>query len=331
MKRLLKIISGIILIILIGYFVGPKPPRPVFEEHTFSLPSGLDDLEKEIDKSEKAVPGLKPDNQARIVWADTANKAKTKIAFLYIHGFSASQEEGDPVHRNIAEKYKSNLYLSRLQEHGIDRGDSTMINLDAESYEESAEKALAIAKMLGDEVIIIGTSAGGALTTFMASRHPEIKAIILYSPCIELYDKSASLINKPWGLQILRKVIGNNNMIEEQESPEHGNYWQLNYRLEGLVALQNFISNTMKPETFYKVTCPVFLGYYYKSETEQDMTVSVPAMLKMFDELGTPSEFKVKTAFPETGAHVLTSPIRSKDWQSVETETNRFLSEIVKL
>jgi hypothetical protein len=93
----------------------------------------------------------------------------------------------------------------------------------------------------------------------------------------------------------------------------------------------NFYSNTMKPETFSKVKCPVFLAYYYRNEKEQDMTVSVPAMLKMFDELGTPAALKRKTAFPEAGAHVLSSYIRSKDWQGVERETDKFLSEIVKL
>jgi hypothetical protein len=54
-------------------------------------------------------------------------------------------------------------------------------------------------------------------------------------------------------------------------------------------------------------------------------------MLKMYDQLGTPAELKHKMAFPETGAHVIASYIRSKDWKSVERETERFLSEIVKL
>jgi hypothetical protein len=54
-------------------------------------------------------------------------------------------------------------------------------------------------------------------------------------------------------------------------------------------------------------------------------------MLKMFDELGTPVNLKQKMAFPETKAHVIASYIRSKDWQSVERETDKFLVEIVKL
>jgi len=105
----------------------------------------------------------------------------------------------------------------------------------------------------------------------------------------------------------------------------------MQYRTEALVELQNLLSHTMNPKVFSKVKCPVFLGYYYKNENEQDKTVSIPAMLKMFDELGTPADLKLKIAFPEAGAHVIASYIRSKDWQGVERETDKFLSEIVKL
>jgi len=331
MKTLIKWLSGIILVLFIGYLAGPKPPRPVFSTPVTTLPSSLNELELQINNSEKAVRGLKPDNEARIIWADSSKKEKTKLAFLYLHGFSASQAEGDPVHKDLAKKYNANLYLSRLSEHGIDRGDSTMIGLTADNYEASAEQALAITEKLGEEVIIIGTSAGGALTLFLTSRHPEIKAIILYSPCVKLYDGTASILDKHWGLQLARKVSGGYVKKYEPDSKEHANYWAMDYRIESLVALESLVTNTMKPEVFSKIKCPVFLGYYYKNENEQDKTVSVPAMLKMFDELGTPSSMKQKTAFPEAGAHVIGSYIRSKDWQGVERETDKFLTEIVKL
>ncbi len=331
MKTTGKWLAGIILILCIVYFAGPRPSKPDFSVHEINLPVSLTELESSINTSEKAVKGIKQDNQARIVWADSSKKEKTKIAFLYLHGFSASQAEGDPVHRDLAKKYKANLYLSRLAEHGINRGDSSMINLTAGEFEASAEHALSVAEKLGDEVVVIGTSAGGALALFLASMHPEIKALVLYSPCVRLYDKTAIILNKPWGLQIARLVSGGPVKKFEPESTIHANYWQLCYRIESLVALQNLVSNTMKPEVFSKIKCPVFLGYYYKNETEQDNTVSVPAILKMFGELGTKAELKQKVAFPMAGAHVIASHIRSKDWQGVEERTDKFLSDIVKL
>jgi esterase/lipase len=330
MKTFAKWSAGIIVLLVLVYFAGPVPPKPQFEIPTVSMPESLPGLEQQINESEKAVRGIKTDNEARIVWADSSKKEKTKIAFLYLHGFSASQAEGEPVHRDLAKKYNANLYLARLEEHGINRGDSTMIHLTADNYYTSAEKALMIAKKLGEEVIIIGTSAGGALTLFLTSRHPEIKAIILYSPCVKLYDKAAVIVDNHWGLQLLRKIQKGDVMKFDAESETHASYWSLKYRCEALVSLQNMISHIMKPEIFEKVKCPVFMGYYYKNDEEQDKTASVPAMLRMFDQLATPAELKRKVAFPESGAHVIASYIRSKDWQGVERETDKFLQEIVK-
>lgn len=330
MKTTAKWLSGIILLAVIIYLSGPQPSKPDFTTPDFNLPGSLAELEKMVNESESAVKGLRPGNEARIVWADTAVKQKTKVAILYLHGFSASQAEGEPVHRNLAKKYNANLYLSRLSEHGIDAGDSTMINLTAENYFISAERALEITKRIGDEVIVIGTSAGGALTLFLASRHPEIKAIVLYSPCVALYDKGAAILDNPWGLQVGRKVKKGLTAKFEPSGEDHARNWVMEYRLEALVALQDLVTNTMKAETFEKVMCPVFLAYYYKNEEEQDKTVSVPAMLEMFEQLGTPPDMKRKMAFPETGAHVIASYIRSKDWHSVQNETDKFLSEIVK-
>jgi len=331
MKKFLKWFAGIILILIIVYFMGPKPASPGFENKVIDLPQSLNELEKQIVESEKQIKGIKPDNEARIVWADTSKKEKTKIAFLYLHGFSASQGEGAPIHQNLAKKYHANLYLSRLEEHGIELGDSTMLNLTAEKYMASAQKALEIARKLGDEVIIIGTSTGGALAIYLASRNSEIKAIALFSPYIRLHDAASEILDNHWGLQIGRLASGGETMKYKAESADHAKYWQLEYRVEAVVALQNLISNTMQPETYPKIKCPVFLAYYYKNETEQDQVVSVPAMLEMFENLGTPADLKRKMSFPNTGNHVISSPIRSKDWQSVENETDKFLSEIVKL
>jgi esterase/lipase len=331
MKTFLKYFLGLIAVLSVAYIAGPKPPKPTFSPQKLDLPNAFSDLEKQISDSESAVKGLKTDNQARIVWADSSKKQKTKIALLYLHGFSASQKEGDPVHKNLAKKYGANLYLARLSEHGIDLGDSTMAHFNAEDYEESAEKALEIAKKLGDEVIIIGTSAGGAMTAFLASRHPEIKAIVLYSPCIKIYDNTAEMLDNPWGLQIahlVRKSDFNDIKPKNEIQPK---YWTMHYRLEAVVGLQNFLTNTMSDETFAKVKCPVYLAYFYKNEEEQDKVVSVPALLNMFEKLGTPADLKQKMAFPKTGNHVIASYVMSDDWQGVQDGTDKFLKEIVKL
>ncbi|MFC0185629.1 Esterase/lipase [Pseudarcicella hirudinis] len=329
MKNFIKVLFGLAIFLVIGYMAGPKPEAPKFETKTFVLPDALPDLEKQINEEELLVKGLRPDNQARIVWADSSQKVKTKIALLYIHGFSASQGEGDPVHRDLAKKFGANLYLARLADHGIDLGDSTMNHVTSDDYVNSAEKALAIAKKIGDEVIVVGTSFGGALTLYLASKHPEIKSIVLYSPCIKVYDKNAELLDNHWGRQLAKLVTGSETRVINSPSAKYSQYWSTRYDINGVIALQNFLTHAMNKETFEKVKCPVFLAYWYKNEEEQDKVVSVPAMLKMYDELGVPLKLKKKEAFPNAGHHVLASYVVSKDYQGVERETEAFLKEVL--
>jgi hypothetical protein len=99
MKKIL-----VVLILLVGaYFVGPKPEAPVLTPSASwtDIPDSAQALPAYIaSKESKTV--LKPGNEARIVWADTAQPKKTKIVFIYVHGFSASPMEGDPLHREVA-------------------------------------------------------------------------------------------------------------------------------------------------------------------------------------------------------------------------------------
>ncbi|MEP7109996.1 MAG: alpha/beta hydrolase, partial [Ferruginibacter sp.] len=73
------------------------------------------------------------------------------------------------------------------------------------------------------------------------------------------------------------------------------------------------------------------LLYYYKDEQHQDPVVKVSAMKNMFKELATSDSIKRQIALPNTGDHVIASPIKSNDITSVEKETKRFLEEVIHL
>ena len=49
--------------------------------------------------------------------------------------------------------------------------------------------------------------------------------------------------------------------------------------------MQKLLETAMIPELFKQVTVPVFSGFYYKNEVEQDPVVSVAAYA-MFKNLG---------------------------------------------
>lgn len=328
-----KILIGLLVLVAVlagGYLLGPRPDPPKKEFSAPALPASLTDLERDIAAGERAATGLRPGCEARLAWANDSVKQKTPYALLYLHGFSASPGgEGDPVAFNVAKTFGCNLYLARMAGHGVDLGDSTMATLTTDEYLASAERALAVAKKLGDTVVVVGTSAGGALALWLASRHPEIRAAVTYSPCIEIFDPNAKLIDDRWGLQLARLITGKQHNDIQNPNDGQKRFWTTHYRLEGVQMLQNFLTHEMTPETFGKVKCPVLLCYYYKNEDEQDKVVSVPAMLRMFDQLGTPAALKRKENLPSTARHEMASKYLSKDVAAVERETVRFLEQIV--
>lgn len=332
MKFLLKIFKGLfVLIVLLAlvYFIGPKVEKPNLDKTLPEVSSNLKELDQWVKSKESAVSIIKPNNEARIIWFDSI-PTKTAYSIVYLHGWSASQMEGHPLHVDIAKKYGCNLYLPRLAGHGLDEKEA-MLELTADEILASAKEAIAIAKKLGDKVIVMATSTGGTLALHLTGGDADIAALLLYSPNIEIYDENAKLLAGPWGLQLAKAVKKSDYHEFEEANEEKQKYWTTKYRVEALTHLQALVDNTMNPETFNKVEQPVFLGYFYKNDSIQDNVVSVPAMLKMFEELGTPHYKKRKIAFPETGDHVMTSYITSKDLESVQHETENFLEEVIEL
>jgi len=320
----------IVLSVFIGlYFIGPQPAKPLFNQSLPIIPEIIQ-LESFIANQESAYK-LKPDNQARIVWANDSSKSKTEYAIVYLHGFSASQEEGNPVHRNIAQKFGCNLYLSRLAQHGIDTTEQ-LLGLTADDYWESAKQALFIGKKLGNKVILMGTSTGASQALQLAAAYPnDVAGLVLYSPNIEINNPNAWLLNNPWGLQIARLVIGSDYLTPKDTTKVYAKYWNTPYRLEATVSLQEMIESSMTTETFNKVQQPVLMLYYFKDKNHQDEIVKVDVMEKMFDHLGTPKTKKIKHPIPNAGDHVLCSPIKSGAVNEVENHTEQFFKQVMNI
>jgi pimeloyl-ACP methyl ester carboxylesterase len=325
--KFLKILGLIIGLLIIVYLFGPKPEQPVYSDDLPPVPAAPAALVQYV-AAEEAQHHLKPDNEARIIWCNDSARQKTPWSVVYLHGFSASQEEGDPVHINFARDFGCNLYLSRLAEHGIDTTEP-LASFTAEKLWNSAKEALAIGKQLGEKVILMSTSTGGTMALKLAADFPDdVAALILLSPNIEINNPSAWMLNNPWGLQIAHLMVGKYNTARDS-SAAYKKYWNYRYRMEATVQLEQLLETTMKESTFQKVRQPALLLYYFKDEDHQDPVVKVTAMKRMFRQLGTPDSLKREVPIPEAGDHVIASYIKSKDFESVQKECERFALEIL--
>ena len=120
----------------------------------------IEDIDSFLENQEKMVRGLRPGTEKKVLWAQ-GNGVKTKTSIVFIHGFSASRVEIDPVIDLIAAELNTNVYFTRLRGHGQDGkalGEATYEQLLDDTIE-----AIEIGKSIGDDVVLIGCSTGCSL------------------------------------------------------------------------------------------------------------------------------------------------------------------------
>ena len=187
------------LIILIAGFLIYWANTYVSPSITFNPSDIGEDPEAYIARVESRFKDIKPGLEKQIIWQNPDTKAKTDYAVVYIHGFSASKDEIRPVPDLVASSIQANLYYTRLPGHA--RTPAAMGEPGVDDYFNALAEALAIAKAIGNKVIIISTSFGGTLSAWTDltdhALKEDIEAIVLVSPVFELAAAGTSLLTYP--------------------------------------------------------------------------------------------------------------------------------------
>src|SRR6202007_3384630 len=103
---------------------------------------------------EAEVTDIRPGLQKEIVWADPASRARTPLAIVYVHGFSASKGEVRTLPDRAAAALHANLFYTRLTGHGEDS--DAMAKGSINAWVNDYAEAIAIGRAIGDRVIVIG-------------------------------------------------------------------------------------------------------------------------------------------------------------------------------
>jgi pimeloyl-ACP methyl ester carboxylesterase len=234
-------IAFVLLMLLLGaaWLFGPR--TAVDTTITFDPGTIGADIEAYLERAEAKVPGIQPNQHKEIVWADPETKAKTSIAIVYIHGFSASPQEMRPLPDMIAANLDANLFLTRLHGHGTTT--RPMADVSVNAWVNDFAEALAIGERLGDKVVVMATSTGGALATWAIAQpafKDRVAAVILCSPNYGVQAFGSSLLTLPFARELAHLVMG------ETRSFEPGNdlqrvYWTTTYPVDAILPMAELI------------------------------------------------------------------------------------------
>ncbi|MEM8884243.1 MAG: alpha/beta fold hydrolase [Planctomycetota bacterium] len=219
MRRARRILLAlVILVILIA--VGPRAgfdAAPV----DITLP---DDLDTYLRDRERDVP---PAVAKTIVWRDPQSKRRTKLALVYLHGFSATRIEINPACALLAQMLDANLYFTRLDGHGL--GSEALGAASATQWYRDTAEAVAIGRRLGERVVVIGTSTGATLASLYLAHEKtaELQACILLSPNFRESDPMARILRWPWAPLVAPIFIPEHSF--EPANEEMARWWTTRY------------------------------------------------------------------------------------------------------
>jgi esterase/lipase len=293
------------LIALIAVGVGGMLTRPIALEAPVRALQVPADAEQYLATREAAVSdryGIVPGAEKRIVWAGAPGE-RTERVVVYLHGFSATRQEIAPVPERLARALGANLFETRLAGHGRLR--EPMQDMQAEQWLADGVEALAVARTLGDRVILVGTSTGATLGLALAG-HPDFTAVhslVFLSPNFAPAAAGARLLTGPFGPQILRLTAGPEHAWEAANAAQ-ATFWTTRYPSAAIIEMMRLVE--LAWSRLDRVTAAEALFLF----SPQDEVVSVSALRRGFAAL--PVERKVLHPLEQGNGlsnHVLTGDI----------------------
>jgi esterase/lipase len=239
----LMVVAGLGVLFTLGPRTPVEEPTGPADRATASgqmpMPSALAELPAWLAATEAAAGVVDTGVTKRVIFA--ADTARTAYSVVYLHGFSATRQETAPLSEQVAASLGANLFETRLTGHGLP-GDS-MGGVSARQWFEDAAEALRIGQLLGDSVIVIGTSTGGTLAVWLTSLAPAerrgLRRVVLISPNFGPRDPAAGVLTLPWASVVLPRFIPSREWTARNEAQLR--YWTVRYPSTALFPMQAMV------------------------------------------------------------------------------------------
>lgn len=257
--RMPLIVVTVLLVALAVLFVA-GPREPVDLTVRSEREAILADPVAYLAASEAEEPRIRPGLEKEIVWAFPRTRAKTPLAIVYVHGFSASKEEIRPVPDVVAEQLGANLYLARLTGHGADG--AAMAEATVNDWVNDMNEALDVAEALGERTVVIGTSTGATLAALAASEPglaERIDALVQISPNYKVRNRQAFVLDLPFA-EWLAPTLGGAERSFETVNEQHAASWTSSYPTVATLPMAALVRE-VRGRTFETIDVPTLFVF----------------------------------------------------------------------
>jgi alpha-beta hydrolase superfamily lysophospholipase len=237
-SRAAFVLAGVVIVVIVA--IAALGPRLRVEERWIEPELG-EDLDAYLRDAESGVPDLRPGAERAIVWLDPEKRAPTALSIVYLHGFSADRHELEPVVSDLGRELGANVYFARLRGHG--RDGAAMAEATVEDWFADAAEAVAIGARIGERVVLMGTSTGGSLAAWAATRkeaRSRLSSLVLVSPNFRPRDRTARVLLFPWGGLIARLIVGPERCFVP-ENDGQARHWTTCYPTSALVTMMALV------------------------------------------------------------------------------------------
>jgi esterase/lipase len=309
----------LVLALLALFFAGPRVAVET-QLAERQLPADLDQF---LHASEAHYPDITANTEKTIRWA-YPDKRKTALSVIYLHGFSATRQETAPLSDAIAKQLGANLFYTRLTGHG--RNGAAMAEASVNDWLNDSQEALQIGAQLGDRVVVIATSTGATLATWLASQ-PQSKNVLAYamiSPNFSPKDRAAQVLTWPWAKYFAPLLIGPEHHWQPRNAAQ-ARYWSHRFPTQALLPMMALV-NYVHELPVEAIKTPVLMIY-----APDDQVVSPAATEQMFARFGgAPKQLLALTDTQDDSHHVLAGAILSPhDTPRVEAAILQFLQPLL--
>jgi len=236
----------------------------------------ISSLDESIKMDEERFENLRPNIEKKILWAQKPS-FKTKISLVFIHGFSASRAELSPVIERVAKELKANIFFTRLTGHGQDG--QSLANATLNDWLKDTEEAIKIGEILGNRIVLIGSSTGCSLIHSILEQQQNISSVIYVSPNFGTKSIKGQLLRIS-GIKKLLPIIFGNEISFSSENSEHKRGWTLSYPPRALLAIKDSVMAARKCN-HSQIKVPILFWF-----SDEDQIVSAKATRRVIAKMG---------------------------------------------